>query len=834
MPSDAIDLLIARQQGLPDTGLNEASTRLQFINEMLEHVLGWPVESFNPEQYVAGDPNDGSGKKKEWNDYHLKSGDTLRLVVEAKRTGKTFQLPTSKKQRVVQLKQLKDNHGNTLGAALRQAQNYCLKVGTYAFVVTNGIQWIASLAFAPNVEADKISAVVYYDLDDIKSNLQEFIELLSPDGLASQVLMTKAVAGRTLTPPFARKLNDALRPAVPTGKNYLVQPMSVLMDICFGDLTDTDHAAMLEECYVSSEATDTYLNRLESFVGGNLPYALAGSRKVARQGADTSPAFVDAGRNGTAVIVAGRAGSGKSTFLAITRKRLQERSNGKRLILHVDLISRTQTHALNFNHDRLIDEVCSDLLVQAEERFSHLNPYDHELLREIFGAEIRRLTASLSSRAKGSEEADKRIDELIQNHLRDAQTHLKAYLGFLHRKDVAATIILDNVDRGTVEFERVTFQLAQTLARNTNATIVTSLRDSTYESGKKHGFLDVARHTVFTISPPSFVEVARRRFEYARKRLQGDPRLRRRFEHALAGHPSDRVYDFAEILSELVLGENKSIQTCIQALTGTNIRRALELLEHFSTSPNTDLNALFSAYRSAEMRRRIDYGPPLEAFLRSIMRMFSTRYEEEHSKVMNLFQVSRQVLSSHFTGIRILQFLSWRSSQERSSPDASLEDVIRHLGALVYGSADVISMMNALGRYGLVGSLSKAEPPWMRNDVVRLGAAGRYYLEELVFNREYIKNIVDDTIVYDEQLFATMDFLQNDRERPWPQRLDEKALAFLVYLGRREQEELGRIGVPSTWPPWLRPIADVIGTRYFGRRYRDARSRPSRGRSREA
>lgn len=816
-PAEAMAVLLDRYRKLTADGLNEANTRLQFVNYTLEHVLGWKVESFNAEEYVDAEGASDDDKKREWLDYHLRSGETNRLVVEAKRTGSTFSLPANRVQRKIPVRQLLKNHGKHISESIRQAQRYCLKVGTIGFVVTNGFQWIASVAFVQNVPADKIHAVVFYSIEDIRSNLQEFIDLLSPPAIADQALMTHAIAGGSLAPTFARRLNQLLRPGEPQGKNYLAQPLHVLMNICFADLTDTDHAEMLERCYVSSEATDGYLTQLESFVGTTLPHAVLPAGKIDRSTFDTGPFTEDYRNAGASVLLIGRAGSGKSTFLSITRKRLEQKF-GKTgwVLLHVDLYARTQTHATNFDHDRMIADICHDLLVQAEERYPALNPFDHEHLNEIFAGEIRRLRASLSASARSAEAVQSRIDELIQGHIKDPHSHLKAYLGYLRRKDVPATILLDNVDRGTEEFERVTFQLAQALALNTKATVVTSLRDTTYHNGKVLGFLDVGRHIAFPISPPPFTEVVRRRFEYARERLRVDARLSVRFERALAGMPSERVYDFANILAEMILGDNRDIQECISALAGTNIRRALELLEDFSTSPNTDLDKLFQQYQRAEKRQRFEFGTPLDSFIRSIMLMRSLRYSESTSRIANLFQVSQRLLVSHFTAIRILQFLSWRTNQVRETMDISVDDLIGHLGAIGHNSSNVVEVLNQLGKFGLVVSLSQPEPPWSRKDVVRLGAAGRYYLEELLFNREYIRNIVDDTYIYEEAALRSIEVSHHERDKSWPERAEEKASTLLLYLARREHEELNRIGVAASRPLWIKPVVENIGTRHFG------------------
>jgi hypothetical protein len=424
----------------------------------------------------------------------------------------------------------------------------------------------------------------------------------------------------------------------------------------------------------------------------------------------------------------------------------------------------------------------------------------------------------MSPATRNSSEAEMRIEAMIQDHLKNSLAHLKAYVGYLGRRGVIAIVFLDNVDRGTEEFERVTFQLAQTIAQNTNASVVTSLRDTTYQSGKVGGFLDVARHNVFTISPPPFVEVERRRFQYVQNKLKDDPRLNRRFVRAFARVDRDRVFDFADILAELTLGESRDIQEYIQALAGTNIRTALDLLEDFATSANTDLNRLFSQYRRMERRGSGDIGPLLDMFLTSIMRMTSHRYTESESRIVNIFQVSPNILISHFTTVRILQLLRWRAKEARAGADIRVDELVGHLGAIGHGAQNVLNVLNHVGTRGLVNSLSQPEPPWSGKHLVRLGAAGRYYLEELIFNREYIQNLTDDTVIYDEPVFGSLLHLHHDQSLDWRGRYREKARAFLSYLYRREHHELTRMG-PTTRPAWLAPVVEVIGQRHFGKEF---------------
>lgn len=810
-PSSIVAHLRARTESEDLASKNEAATRLEFIDQILRDVLGWNVEEFNPEEYVG----DSAGRQERaFLDYHLRSKGSISLVVEAKKVGEAFSLSGDRRPRRVSLKTLQKNHGDELAAVVKQAKRYCLRTGTPSFVVTNGIQWIASLAFAQQVPERDLQAVVFYDLQDVEKNLSLFIDLLSPAGIANQSLRREAIGANAFFPSFADRLNNRLPAGHPSQRNYLSSELSAVMRVCFGDLTDEAHATMLEACYVSSDARNQELTKLESFAG-QLPLDLpSGAEKMSRvRGAEGR--FVDPETDeGESILLVGRAGSGKSTFLAMAKQRLRQAgvTAATTVILHVDLKPQTQVHSDNFSHEILIRDICDALLQQAQEEYPLHDPYEHDLLREIFSREIDKLRKSLSPDARTGSGFEKRLNETIQKHLERPDHHLKAYLGFLARKGIRALVLLDNVDRGTEPFERVTHQLAETVAKNTRATVVTSLRESTYRRGKDKGFLDVGRHTTFAISPPALTGVADKRFEYVRDRVKFDEGLRRRLRNAIEGGHASAVFDFADILSEAVLADTSKVGRCLQSLAGTNIRMAFEILEHFVTSPYTDVEKVFRYHQNRGPTGTSIY---LDDFLRSVMRRDGLRYEENGSVVLNLFQVPPSAKSSHFTAIRILQFLAAHAGISEYST-VLLEDLNEKLAGLGFAPDHVTERVNRLGSAGLVNSLSKSEPPWAPTDTVRLGLAGRYYLEELVFEREYLNNLVDDTVIYDELSFQTIFESHNDSDSQWHERYQRKLFSFLIYLARAERAELSLVGADRQKHSWLIPIADRLGVAMCG------------------
>jgi hypothetical protein len=517
---------------------------------------------------------------------------------------------------------------------------------------------------------------------------------------------------------------------------------------------------------------------------------------------------------GDSVLLVGKKGSGKSTFMAHVAARLgRDIASTGVVLLHVDLINRTEVHADTFDHDQFVASICSEILAQAEQKYPELDPYRHALLREIFNREIVQLEKSLSP-STADDEREKEVNLLVKNHRDDPRGHLKSYLGFLARRNLRAVILLDNVDRGTLQFEKSTYQIAQLLSGSTSAVVVTCLRDTTIEAGRGT-FLDVKRHTIFTISPPSFVDVANKRFGYVRSQLSTDARLWRRLAPSLKGASKDRLFDFAEILAQLVLSGESALSECIQALAGTNVRSALEILEAFSVSPSNDIEHWFKVIETNAGRVQP------EGWLRVLLRGKLTRYNEKGGKILNLFQVSASKVESHFVGVRALQYLSWHEASYGNERALTVNGVKDQLFGLSYDEEDVLHWINKLGVWGLILSPSKGEPPWNGEDVVTIGAAGIFYLEHLVFAKDYIAGMADDTNVYDEDVFKSLVDIHKD-DASGARRYEQKAITFLRYLVDAEANEIDVEGIESVW---VRPLARDIAVAQFGSSFLSRRKR---------
>jgi len=815
-PSDSIKILVQKYQA-EERLMNEAETRLLLINEVLSSILGWSPEAFNPESHLSSDSS-------HFLDYHLSAPNGIRVVIEAKKTGTTFYFAPKKRYRIYSLSSLRSNHGEELSEVIRQAVQYCQVSGTNQFIVTNGRQWIASINGWPNVEPSKVQAVVFRDLEDIASNLVEFIDLFSPSGISTQRIRDYALQSEVFVPSFAEKINSAYSNYPAKAKNYLVRPIEAIMQACFDEMSGEDRRTLLSHCYVSNDASEGYFSRLEFFVGQTFPTFIKDcegglDRAKFDKQVGSDPFSKSARAPGEAVILIGKIGSGKTTFIEYALKKLREKYKGTSwMILHLNMVNKTQLRSRAFDHDRLIDEISTELLQQAERLYLDLNPYLYDVLRGTFSAEIQRERAAASPSEKANQDFESKLDAVVVEGRRNSFKHLLRYLSYLNgNRNISTTIVVDNIDRGTQEFEEVVFSVARRITAETGATTVTAMRDTTFEHGRRGGFLDVSQNLVFAIQPPAFLSVAARRFDYVQNRLSKDSKLFARIRNRLEGFPLERVMDFMSVLAEIVLKESADIRECIQSIAGTNVRLALEYLRYFATSANTDIERLLKDYNKKALLN-LPSQQPIEVFIRSIMRMDLTRYSESSSSpVVNLFQGNTNQVVSHFTLVRVLQMLRHVALTSRDAKDCTLSDLMAGVSASPGHSPQLVKNgAEYLGKHGLVLSRDEPEPPYEQDSLIRISAAGVYYLENLIGNREYLRSVADDTIVYDHNTFKTLSWIQTTDEMEWHRKENEKAKTLLRYLHVKETAELNRAGPRNQRPNWLEPVILGIATKAFG------------------
>jgi hypothetical protein len=227
---------------------NEADTRHQIINRVLHEVLGWPHSGVSCERSVV----DG------YVDYILRdSAGRAVLVVEAKRTGKYFQLPRAAAEgsdlKRVRLKTLATDP--EIRAAVTQVTRYCPHVGSEYACVTNGQEWIIFRAFIRGRDFTEADALVIPSLRYFADRFTEADNLLSYPAVAqSRSLQTALDPRRGTTRDLYYPKNGIAHYDAAFARNEYAKYMDPIARKYFTDILPTD-TRMMKFCYVFAQGT---------------------------------------------------------------------------------------------------------------------------------------------------------------------------------------------------------------------------------------------------------------------------------------------------------------------------------------------------------------------------------------------------------------------------------------------------------------------------------------------------------------------------------------------------------------------------------------------------
>ncbi|MEP6935235.1 MAG: hypothetical protein ABI988_15080, partial [Nitrospirota bacterium] len=353
----ALDILVDKFAKLSLSAANEAETRLKVIDKILKDVLGWNDDDISPEERCTED------SKTVFADYIVRTA-TTSLIVEAKRVGAAFVLPTNQKSGKL---------GGALregevGEAIRQVRDYCRTKHIPFAVVTNGSAWIVF----PAVRTDEVSfedtqARIFRDLADIKTRIVEFWELLSRQRVAEGNLENELLSPEKNV--SARRVLSLIRePGFRLGRNALYEHIEPAVNAALTDEALLNDTEALKLCYVKSSERVKYDSRLQMVVSDAKTYL---GHKTTRVRSRKSKGYFETkitqdipGRP-RFILILGAVGSGKTTFLQYTRKvSAASQIDNKVLWLYVDFKKTTK----NQNpREFLYEEIRS--LLEADREF---------------------------------------------------------------------------------------------------------------------------------------------------------------------------------------------------------------------------------------------------------------------------------------------------------------------------------------------------------------------------------------------------------------------------------------------------------------------------------
>lgn len=223
---------------------NEAETRFQILDRLIVECLGWTRDSIRLEQ----------PQNRQYSDYEL--GNPRRIIWEAKREGRTFDLPANSTNNVLCDLPSIMAVDEFAKEAISQVQNYCIRRGVDIGVVANGKQLIAFFA-TRNDGLDPLNCKCFV-IDGYEQLNQKFAQvwqMLSPEGIFERRLYRFLKVGEDTKLPEKMSffLQEYPKYRYPSD---LQHSLSTISELLLNDIIDQENVEkqFYQDCYCESGA----------------------------------------------------------------------------------------------------------------------------------------------------------------------------------------------------------------------------------------------------------------------------------------------------------------------------------------------------------------------------------------------------------------------------------------------------------------------------------------------------------------------------------------------------------------------------------------------------
>ncbi len=340
-------------------------------------------------------------------------------------------------------------------------------------------------------------------------------------------------------------------------------------------------------------------------------------------------------------------------------------------------------------------------------------------------------------------------------------------------KSIPVIVVFDNVDRRDRDQQLQIFQSVQWFRHKNKCFTVLSLRDETFDAYKDQPPLDAfLKPFAFRITAPSFITVARKRLELALEHLTKNAKKTQTFtlsNGATVTYPSDNIGRYLMAIYISIFNPKRNIRVILEALSGRNIRRALEMFTEILMSGYLPEQLLLSM--SEGSKRHI----PEWQIIKILMRTNYKYYAEGHGYIANIFDVPEDSgTANNFLMVEILDYLA---SNRKKHTGFKLEgyyhvpDVIEAHSHHGYSTEDMMWALEKCLNHGLITADHQRSKNITFDDYVKISAAGFYHIRYLSKRTEYLANVAMDTFFSDREKAKRITNIDSDRRSHAQERL---------------------------------------------------------------
>ena len=361
----------------------------------------------------------------------------------------------------------------------------------------------------------------------------------------------------------------------------------------------------------------------------------------------------------------------------------------------------------------------------------------------------------------------------------------------------ALTVVMDNVDKMDLTNQLLAFQLSLWFMEKCRAFTILQMRDETYERYKNKKPLDTFRAGIaFHIAPPRFIDVIKRRLELGVEYLAAHAAEQQ--EYTLDNGvrvilPKGELGNFLHSLYGLLFGQRTNVARVLEALSGRDVRKALEMFVSIVTSGHLSTSALTSAVKGEGQIPITEYH-----ILRILMRTDYRFFSDASGYVSNIFYYDNDwSLPDNFILIEVLYFLAVNRKRvgeiglEGYFSTRRVCDEVQRLG---YDWNDVLKAQNyLLGRQLVIAdNFNNVEVTF--DDCIKITASGFIHLRVLCERIEYLSGVLPVVPISDEKTCAVIaEQINRESQRSFSTlaektRAVETLLTFLKFeLAKREK-----------------------------------------------
>jgi hypothetical protein len=763
----------------------EADTRARLIDRILAEVLDWPPESILREEHAH--PG--------FMDYVLLLNKRV-AVLEAKKSGDTFQLPhdiTSGKTFTVN--GIISKVAN-LQQHINQVTHYCFNNGIEYAIVSNGLQYVIFRAVRiDGIHIGRGRVVIFNGVEDIEARFVEFWELLSKTSVESNSLQRAFQDGGGPSVQFGRVADQIHAYKEKVTRNRLSEDLEPLITEYMGEIADEASREKLKNLFVRSRE----LNAVLDAVGVRMSMSV--SQTVRHTGRVIEPTtvrdlkaqieekvrrHVNIPKRGEVVLLLGRVGSGKTTFVTH--------------FLQIDSADLFEKHLLVLLDFRLLERGGSvhkffyeHLRVALAENEIFMKVSSKEL-RRIYAPEIRELTVGPLAvlQRQNAKRYEEKIADYLVERFNDSETHYPRVLRFLADKlSIRCFLLFDNVDQHDFTLQQEIFQFAHSFSGKCHAFSIVTMWEETYlRSNQTGGILSAYQNIAYRLPSTSVVDIISRRLEFVVSDIEHSGLARELIPNP--DHAGD-VAAFLWLVRKSVLNDERRARHFLESIALGNLRKAMELFSAFLVSGHTDTGKILNTYRNQH-----GYLIPLHEFIKSISLGDNRYYSSELSRVVNLFSISDESRPSHFTKARLLEYLFFHRNHSTTYGLGfiSTESVRKEFVKFGTSDVDITESLRILSAYLLVEN--DVYERTATGNAYRITQAGRYYLRYLSNKFSYLDLVCQDTPISDHTVY---DLIKELVSRSELEDRFTRVRAFVRYLvGEEEREHAAILNASDSMP----------------------------------